>query len=210
MNFAHYVIASLLALITALGPTPLMQARPAESPAPVAVNAFCAVCRSAEPQQSHDSIPDLADGATETASAVAPPAAAPHTTATAMLPATMTEPLATTAPDEIASSGGSRDSAFPDSVEQWRPLVEEHFPPAWVDWALQIISCESHGDPTAVNPRTSARGLMQHLDRYWSGRAAAAGWAGASPYDPEANIAVGAWLLADGGPSHWSCRAPQP
>lgn len=89
-------------------------------------------------------------------------------------------------------------------AEQWRPLVERYFPPGDVDWALRVIWCESRGDPNASNG--SHDGLMQQSRRYWPGRAAKAGWAGASPFDPEANLAVSAWLLRTGGRSHWTCR----
>lgn len=92
-------------------------------------------------------------------------------------------------------------------VERWRPVVATYFPENRIDWALDIISCESHGDPLAKNPRSSASGLFQHLARLWPERAAAAGWEGADVFDPTANIAVSAWLLDHGGTSHWVCKA---
>jgi len=91
-------------------------------------------------------------------------------------------------------------------VERWRPLVEWYFPADRVDWAMRVMACESGGDPLAKNPHSSARGLFQHLARYWPERAVAAGWAGADIFDPQANTAVAAWLLATGGPGHWVCR----
>jgi len=92
------------------------------------------------------------------------------------------------------------------TVEQWRPLVTQYFQPADVEWALAIISCESSGSPNAVGP-TNDHGLFQHLGQYWTDRSTRAGWAGAGIYDPEANIAVAAWLLSTGGKGHWVCRA---
>ena len=80
-------------------------------------------------------------------------------------------------------------------VEPWRPLVEKHFPPGLVDDALSVMYCESKGDPLAVNRYSAAAGLFQHLPFYWPSRSAAAGWAGADVFDPEANIAVAAWLV---------------
>jgi soluble lytic murein transglycosylase-like protein len=218
MILVKSAVASVLTVLTALGPLP-----PATFPAPdgtavLAVSAPAAYRRSIEPRDFHD--PAWLTGASDatettmTASAtLAAPLASPATDAEDAVPALTPRTLvtiATSAPDQIASSGQPRDGGYPPAVERWRPLVTEYFPAGWTDWALQIISCESHGDPKAVNARTGARGLMQHLDRYWAGRAEAAGWAGASSYDPEANIAVGAWLLANGGISHWSCRAPHP
>lgn len=96
---------------------------------------------------------------------------------------------------------------FTWAVERWRPVVATYFPEDRVDWALRIMSCESHGDPNAKNPNSSASGLFQHLARLWPDRAQAAGWDDANVFDPFANIAVAAWLLENGGPSHWVCKA---
>lgn len=98
-------------------------------------------------------------------------------------------------------------SVVGSSVEQWRSLVETHFRAADVERALRIMRCESGGDPNIMhdfsNP-ASASGLMQHLGKYWPARSAAAGYAGASIFDPTANVAVAAWLRDQpGGWSHW-------
>jgi hypothetical protein len=220
MILVKSAVASFLTVLTTLGPLPAATAPAPDGTAVLAVSAPAAYRRSIEPRDFHDpawlgvaSDPAGAAGAAATAAVtLASPQTSPTAaaeTVPALTPRTLVT-IDTAAPDEIASSGQPRDSGFPPAVERWRPLVTEYFPAGWADWALQIISCESHGDPRAVNARTGARGLMQHLDRYWAGRAEAAGWAGASSYDPEANIAVGAWLLANGGISHWSCRAPHP
>ena len=96
---------------------------------------------------------------------------------------------------------------FAWAVERWRPIVAAYFPEDRIDWALRIIECESHGDPLARNPASTASGLFQHLAGLWGERAAAAGWAGSDIFDPFANIAVAAWLLDTGGPGHWVCKA---
>ena len=93
------------------------------------------------------------------------------------------------------------------TVEYWRPLVELYWPLEDVAWAMAIMDCESGGDPYAKNPHSSASGLFQQLGRYWPDRAREAGWPGASVFDPEANIAVSAWLYSWGGKSHWECKA---
>jgi len=91
------------------------------------------------------------------------------------------------------------------SVEDWRPLVSAFFEPEDVRRALAVIRCESRGDPTAANPRSSARGLFQILARYWPARSAKAGWEGADILDPVANTAVAAWLVYEGGGwAHWN------
>ncbi len=101
--------------------------------------------------------------------------------------------------------------SYSEGVEQWRGLVTIYFPAEWVEWGLTIMSCESGGNPLAKSPISTASGLFQHLASYWQDRSARAGWAGADIFNPEANIAVAAWLL-DGGKGwrHWECRAPRP
>ncbi len=98
-------------------------------------------------------------------------------------------------------------STMGNNVEQWRPLVETYFRAGDVDRALRIMRCESGGNPNAANSRSSARGLFQHLGKYWDSRSAAAGYGGVSIFDPTANVAVAAWLRDQaGGWSHWVCR----
>lgn len=93
---------------------------------------------------------------------------------------------------------------------EWRSLVTAIFRPDDVEWALRVIQCESGGDPTAVNPRTGAAGLMQAMPQWYTG----AGYSEPSPYgpfdpfDPEANLRFGAWLLDYewGGRAAWVCK----
>ena len=80
-----------------------------------------------------------------------------------------------------------------------------YFEPHDVDTALRVAQCESNLDPTAVNPSGLHGGLFQHAISAWDSRATAAGWAGASIFDPEANTAVSAWLVEVDGWWHWSC-----
>jgi membrane-bound lytic murein transglycosylase B len=79
-------------------------------------------------------------------------------------------------------------------VERWRPLVVAHFPTSLVDEALLIMQCESLGDPDAVNPYSGASGLFQFLPGTWAVASVGAGYAEASVFDPEANVASAAWL----------------
>lgn len=124
----------------------------------------------------------------------------------------MAPPPVPAAPARATSSGSAPGHsapapAAPSSVEGWRSLVAAHFAPGDVDRALRIIWCESRGNPGATNSRSGAAGLFQHLPRYWADRSAAAGWGGADVYDPQANVAVAAWLVYRGGGwGHWVCR----
>ncbi len=101
----------------------------------------------------------------------------------------------------------SSASGWSGSVEQWRPLVARYFPPADVDTAMRILNCETGGtgNPNSYNERSGASGLFQQLPKYWESRSTLAGWAGASIMDPEANVAVSAWLQQTGGWGHWAC-----
>jgi septal ring factor EnvC (AmiA/AmiB activator) len=124
--------------------------------------------------------------------------------------ATTTPTAPTTTIDDGAGGGGTWD--FPPAVERWRSLAAAYFPGSRVDEALAIIDCESLGDPDAYNPYSGASGLFQFLPATWASTSPKAGFSGASPFDPEANIGTAAWLanrygeLGQGYWSPWSCR----
>lgn len=90
---------------------------------------------------------------------------------------------------------------------QVRTVVEVFFLPEDVDRAVRLAWCESSFNPNAINSSSGASGLFQHLPEHWTDRSAAAGYPGSDIRDPEANVAVAAWMvynLADSW-SHWSC-----
>jgi len=100
-----------------------------------------------------------------------------------------------------------------EDVERWRATSlealalygQEH----QIDRFLRVMQCESRGLPDAFNESSGASGLMQHLENYWPWRAKMAGFEGASPFDPVANIYTSAWLLFEhsaGGWQHWECK----
>lgn len=73
--------------------------------------------------------------------------------------------------------------------------------------AVNVMLCESGGNPGAYNASSGASGLFQQLARYWPGRAASYGFAGASPFDGYANASVSLGMIRDtGGYSHWVCQ----
>lgn len=122
------------------------------------------------------------------------------TTTTTAPPATTTT---TTAPDPDPPA-----EPLPNDAEQWRPLVEAYWPADLVDDALAVLFCESRGDPDALNPASGAGGLFQFLPSTWESASVSAGWPDADVFDPEANIAVAAWLYAayDEPWAQWNCR----
>ncbi len=92
------------------------------------------------------------------------------------------------------TGGGGGGIKIGPAVEAWRPKVAQHFPPALVEEALQIMQCESAGDPNAVNPYSGAAGLFQFLPGTWAVASVQAGVGEASVFDGEANIIAAAWL----------------
>jgi peptidoglycan hydrolase CwlO-like protein len=123
---------------------------------------------------------------------------------------TTTTPSGT--PTTGGGGGGAVDWDFPPAVEQWRSLVGAYFPASRTDEALAILECESLGDPDAYNPYSGASGLFQFIPSTWASTSPKAGFPGASPFDPEANIGTAAWLanrydeLGQGYWAPWSCR----
>ncbi len=91
-----------------------------------------------------------------------------------------------------------------NDVEQWRWLVEIWFAPADVERALDIMACESGGNPNAKNPTSTASGLFQHLRAWWSGEWGTHG--PFDPFDPAESVEAAAYLRYDtpGGWSHWN------
>lgn len=92
---------------------------------------------------------------------------------------------------------------------QIRSLIETFFQPADVSRAIRIAWCESSFNPENVNPVTGAAGLFQHSPSTWAAHSTAAGYPEADILDPEANVAVAAWMLYElpGGWSQWQCQA---
>ena len=81
-----------------------------------------------------------------------------------------------------------------------------------IDEALLVIRCESRGDPLAYNQVSGASGLFQFIPSTWAWAAPNAGFPGASPFEPDANVGAAAWLTQRSinqgkNPwAHWSCR----
>lgn len=106
------------------------------------------------------------------------------------------------------------DRDYGEAVERYRSEVISAIaryggPASDVSKFLRVMKCESGGDPSAFNESSGASGLMQHLSNYWPWRAKMAGYEGASPFDPIANINTSAWLLYEhraGGWQHWVCQ----
>ena len=130
------------------------------------------------------------------------------TTTTKPLATTTTPPATTTTAPPATTTTATTTTTSPPTggpltAGEMRALVEQYFPANEWDKAVLVARCESNYDPAAYNPAGPFGGLYQHSFTYWDGRAASAGWAGASIYDAHANTAVTAWLLNQGGWGHW-------
>lgn len=141
------------------------------------------VARAKEDERERQENRGTDDTTTTTPSSSSPTTDPPSPTTTAPSP-----------PTTSSGGGGGGPWDHPPQVEQWRSMVQQFFPSNRVEEALKIIDCESNGDPNAVNPYSGASGLFQFLPSTWASTSPAAGYAGYSALDPEANTASAAWL----------------
>jgi outer membrane biosynthesis protein TonB len=133
-----------------------------------------------------------------------PPPPTTTTTAPPPPPTTTTAPPTTTTTEAVVASTDPTGSNFL-SEAQVRSLVERYFPASEVDKAVLVAQCESNFDANARGGSgDNYVGLFQHADWVWADRAAKAGFAGADWWNPEANVAVSAWLLNGDDWWHWS------
>ena len=74
------------------------------------------------------------------------------------------------------------------------------------DTLLRVAYCESRYDPLAYNGVLGASGLFQIIPGTWRANSVAAGYGGASVWDPVANANVAAWMFSRGQAGQWACR----
>jgi len=86
-------------------------------------------------------------------------------------------------------------------VSGWIPLVAGHFEPEDRERILCLIGKESGGNPTAKNPSSGTRGLLQ-VAPFW---ASEYGLEVDDLYVPEINLYVGRKILDSQG---WTAWAP--
>ncbi len=71
------------------------------------------------------------------------------------------------------------------------------------DKALYVARRESRFDPTAYNGSSCAKGIYQHLCKYWPGRASTYGFDDWSAYNGRANIMVTMRMVRKHGWAPW-------
>lgn len=86
-------------------------------------------------------------------------------------------------------------ASAPPSVARWLPLLEQYFAANQLVEAMEVMTCESRGNPEAVNQTSQATGLFQFLPSTWAYSSVAAGFGGFLATHPEANVASAAWLV---------------
>ncbi|MCP3973274.1 MAG: hypothetical protein GY720_02135 [bacterium] len=120
----------------------------------------------------------------------------------------------------LAESEGNceLDKRWGHLPDDWLPLLEEYFGDIGETANARIIlGCESTGEPFVLGPDTqwgNAMGLFQFIPPTWDQwNPETTGWAGESPFHPEANIATArrlydAYVDWDGrwGWTPWSCK----
>jgi hypothetical protein len=124
------------------------------------------------------------------------PAMIPTTTTTPAPTTTTIKPVATTAakpkakPPATAPATTSQCSSSKVAAHAcWDGLLAQY---SWnTTTAFNIMWCESHGNPNAKNPRSTATGLFQILN---------------GPYDPAANVKLAYDMYAKRGWQPWVCK----
>lgn len=85
----------------------------------------------------------------------------------------------------------------------WGDTIAAHFPAEQVRKACSVMMCESNGNPSAENSRSSASGLWQFLSGTWESTTGTP--APASAYSAGTQTAAAATLWRSSGWSPWSC-----
>jgi hypothetical protein len=128
--------------------------------------------------------------------------------ATLILTTTLTLAPATTAPQAEAYTYTPK-RICPIEWERGRWHVKQLIRCAARHWgvsrtkALGVARRESHFRPKAFNRWSCAKGVYQHLCRYWDGRAYAYGFKGKSPFNARANIIVTMKMVRRHGWDPW-------
>jgi hypothetical protein len=96
-----------------------------------------------------------------------------------------------------------------EETADWAFLVDKYFDDGDFDTAMSILACESGGNPTAQNPRSTARGGWQFLKSTWGWATTGSGFDvdpyPAGPDDPVQSTMMAAWLQNTYGWTQWEC-----
>jgi soluble lytic murein transglycosylase-like protein len=104
-------------------------------------------------------------------------------------------------PPPTTATKAPASRSYGSGVEQWRSLVAASFG-SEVDTALRVMRCESNGNPSAQNRRSSAAGLFQILQKTWQ---AFSPYPWADRYHPRANVETAKRIRDGQGWPAWTC-----
>jgi hypothetical protein len=116
-------------------------------------------------------------------------------------------PVGSSPPRSSPSTNEASGSA-PRSGGSVPDLIRADFPAWAVSTALCVGWRESHYDPFAQNPHSSAGGVFQWVVSSWLSASRDAGWSGHSRFEAAANVGVAAWWVAHRGWSPWAGGSP--
>lgn len=117
---------------------------------------------------------------------------------------TTTTPTTTTSPPPPRPVTTPRPATSPQPCGGHLRAVQARWPADQVTTACRVILCESGGDPTAANPRSSASGVWQFLDSTWRSTTGLAPPASAYPAATQHDAALALWQRSGWRP--WSCH----
>jgi hypothetical protein len=149
-------------------------------------------------------VPDTTTTVETTTTTTAPPTP----TTTAPTPTTTTTVPDTTTTTTVETTTTTTVSAGVLTEAEMRTLAAAFFPAEEVEMAVEVARCESGLNSNAYNPSGPYGGLFQHYEPSWPSRASAAGFPGASIFDPTANTAAAHLVWQSGGWDPWPhCKA---
>ena len=73
------------------------------------------------------------------------------------------------------------------------------------DWLMDVMWCESAGDPQALNPQTGDAGLFQYQAQTFWRFSELSGIACTDHWNPYEQIELTAWAFGAGYCDHWVC-----
>lgn len=106
----------------------------------------------------------------------------------------------------IALGGGAR-AASAAYREDFYPAIHDAASRHGVagHWLIEVMLCESGGDPNAYNHRTGDSGLFQYQSSTFWWFVEMSGIPATDHWNPWQQIEVTAWAFANGYCDHWVC-----
>lgn len=102
----------------------------------------------------------------------------------------------------VARATRTYSAQYGTSVGRWMWLASDvGWPRSTFGQLAYVIYRESRGSPKALNPTSSAAGLLQFMPQWYTGQW---GYPAFDPFEPRTNLTAGVWLWKRQGWSPWS------